>query len=83
MEKHFMLVRDNDDYNYIYGAIVFNKNGLNVELLQKRLNNMYEVLNKNQICDYNGDYIVKRVLESHEEYKDLEYIRYINYDVEV
>lgn len=89
MNKNILLVRDNEDYDYIYGVIVLKGNILDIKLLQRRLDNMREVLDKAEEngeldnINYNGEYVVKRVLESHNEYKDLEYISYGNCDVEV
>ena len=82
MKKNIIIIKDNEDCNYIYGAILLKRDNFNFDLLQERLDNMRKVLDKaeengelNNI-DYNGEYVVKRVLESYKEYKDLEYIEY-------
>lgn len=92
MKKNVILLRDNEEYDYIYGVIVLKENildMLNINLLQKRLDDMRDVLDEAQKngelenIDYNGEYVLKRVLESHKEYKDLEYIPYNNNNLEV
>ena len=89
MNKNLILVRDNGDYDYIYGAIILKGNILDTELLQKRIDDMRDILNKKEENgeldneDFNGEYILKEVLKKYKEYADLEYIPYGNYDVEV
>lgn len=82
MEKeNIIFLRDNEDYEYIYGVLILKGNILDLKLLQNRINNMREELG----YDYNGDDIMKAVLEKYkEEYQDLvKYIPYGNYDLEV
>lgn len=82
MEKeNIIFLRDNEDYEYIYGVLILKGNILDLKLLQNRINDMREELG----YDYNGDDIMKAVLEKYkEEYQDLvKYIPYGNYDLEV
>ena len=82
MEKeNIIFLRDNEDYEYIYGVLILKGNILDLKLLQNRINNMREELG----YDYNGDDIMKAVLEKYkEEYQDLvKYIPYGNYNLEV
>lgn len=82
MEKeNIIFLRDNEDYEYIYGVLILKGNVLDLKLLQNRINDMREELG----YDYNGDGIMKAVLEKYkEEYQDLvKYIPYGNYDLEV
>lgn len=82
MEKeNIIFLRDNEDYEYIYGVLILKGNILDLKLLQNRINNMREKLG----YDYNGDDIMKAVLEKYkEEYQDLvKYIPYGNYNLEV
>lgn len=82
MEKeNIIFLRDNEDYEYIYGVLILKGNVLDLKLLQNRINDMREELG----YDYNGDDIMKAVLEKYkEEYQDLvKYIPYGNYDLEV
>jgi hypothetical protein len=81
MEKENMiLVRDNGDYEYIYGVIILKGNVLDMNLFQKRLDDMREELGYD---DYNGDDIVEAVIKKYEDYKGLKYIHYNEYDLEV
>lgn len=82
MEKeNIIFLRDNEDYEYIYGVLILKGNILDLKLLQNRINDMREELG----YDYNGDDIMKAVLEKYkEEYQDLvKYIPYGNYNLEV
>lgn len=82
MEKeNIIFLKDNEDYEYIYGVLILKGNVLDLKLLQNRINDMREELG----YDYNGDDIMKAVLEKYkEEYQDLvKYIPYGNYDLEV
>ena len=82
MEKeNVIFLRDNEDYEYIYGVLILKGNILDLKLLQNRINDMREELG----YDYNGDDIMKAVLEKYkEEYQDLvKYIPYGNYNLEV
>lgn len=82
MEKeNIIFLRDNEDYEYIYGVLILKGNILDLKLLQNRINDMREELG----YDYNGDDIMKAVLKKYkEEYQDLvKYIPYGNYDLEV
>ena len=82
MEKeNIVFLRDNEDYEYIYGVLILKGNILDLKLLQNRINDMREELG----YDYNGDDIMKAVLEKYkEEYQDLvKYIPYGNYNLEV
>lgn len=82
MNKNIILLRDNDDYTYIYGAIIIDKNIFDVQLLQKRINKKREKVGYQEF-DGNGEDIVKMILNQYKEYENVEYIPYNNYDVEV
>ncbi len=80
-KENAMLLRDNEDYEYIYGVLILKGNIFDIELLQKRIDETREELGYD---DYNGEDIVKEVLKRYEEYKDIiRYIPYNNYDLEV
>ena len=72
MNKNLILVRDDEDYEFIYGALLLIGNVFDTGLFQRRLRDMREKLG---FEDYNGDDIVKAVLEEYkDDYKDIEYI---------
>lgn len=80
-KEKIILVRDDGDYEYIYGALILNGDILDLKLLQNRLD---EERDKLGYEDYNGEDIVKAVLKKYaEDYKDLRYISYNDYNVEV
>ena len=82
MEKeNIIFLRDNEDYEYIYGVLILKGNVLDLKLLQNRINDMTEEPDQED----NGDDRMKAVLEKYkEEYQDLvKYIPYGNYDLEV
>lgn len=89
MKKNIILVRDDEDFDYIYGVIILKGNILDTRLLQKRLDNMRKILYEKvengeyDNIDFNGDDIVKKVLKENEEYKDLEYISFGNEYLEI
>lgn len=82
MGKNMILLKDNDDCEYIYGAIIIEGNIFDIQLLQKRLDDMRDEVGYEEF-DGNGEDILKAVLEKFEEYKNVEYIPYGNYYVEV
>ena len=71
MRKMFILVRDNEDYDYIYGSLVLNNDVFDTDLFQKRLDDMR---NEMGYDDCNGDDIVNAVLSKYDEYKDIEFV---------
>lgn len=72
MNKNLILVRDDEDYEFIYGALLLIGNVFDTGLFQRRLRDIREKLG---FEDYNGDDIVKAVLEEYkDDYKDIEYI---------
>lgn len=80
-KEKIILVRDNGDYEYIYGVLILNGDVLDLKLLQNRLDKERDELGYE---DYNGEDIVKAVLKKYaEDYKDLRYISYNDYNVEV
>lgn len=79
MNEELILIRDNDDYNYIYGAIILRGNMIDIDLLQKRIKNMEDVLKEILYADE----IITRVLESHREYANLKYIPYNKNYIEI
>ncbi len=80
-KEKIILVRDNGDYEYIYGVLILNGDILDLKLLQNRLDKERDELGYE---DYNGEDIVKAVLKKYaEDYKDLRYISYNDYNVEV
>lgn len=70
MGKIFILVRDNEDYDYIYGSLVLKSNVFDTSLFQRRLDEMRSEMGYDNA---NGDDIVKAVLAKYDEYKDIEY----------
>ena len=80
-KEKIILVRDDGDYEYIYGALILNGDILDLKLLQNRLDEERDELGYE---DYNGEDIIKAVLKKYaEDYKDLRYISYNDYNVEV
>ena len=71
MNNIVVLVRDNEDYDYIYGCIILDSNVFDTHLFQKRLDAMREKLGYE---DYNGDGIVNAVLNEYDEYKNIKYV---------
>lgn len=71
MGKIFILVRDNEDYDYIYGSLVLKNNVFDTSLFQRRLDEMRDEMGYDNA---NGDDIVKAVLAKYDEYKDIEYV---------
>lgn len=72
MNKNLILVRDDEDFEFIYGALLLKGNIFDTGLFQRRIRSMREKLG---FEDYNGDDIVKAVLEEYKnDYKDIEYI---------
>lgn len=79
MNKCIILVRDNDDYEFIYGALVLKDNVFDMSLFQTRL---YETRKRLGYDDYNGDDIVRETIKKYN-YKNVEFIPYGDYSVEV
>lgn len=79
-KENVILLRDNGDYEYIYGVLILKGNILDINLLQRRINETRDELGYD---DYNGEDIVKEVLKRYEDYKTVKYISYNNYDLEV
>lgn len=71
MRKIVILVRDNEDYDYIYGSLILNSNVFDTSLFQRRLNEMRKEMGYD---DYNGGDIVNSVLNRYDEYKDIEFV---------
>ncbi len=71
MRKYFILVRDNEDYDYIYGSLVLKSNVFDTSLFQRRLDEMRDEMGYD---DVNGVDIVNAVLAKYDEYKDIEFI---------
>ena len=72
MEKIAIAVRDNEDYDYIYGFLILKSNVFDTSLFQRRLNDMRDEMG----YDYNGDEITREVLKRYEnDYKDVEFVR--------
>lgn len=78
--ENIILVRDDEEFEFIYGVLVIKGNVFDIKLLQQRIRDMREKLGYD---DYNGDDIVKKVINKYNEYKDTKYISYNNYDLEV
>ena len=75
---NIIVVKDNEDYSYIYGFLILKSNIFDTTLFQNRLNEMREKLG----YDYNGDEIVKAVLEKYgNDYKNIKYV--LNVDNEL
>lgn len=83
-KEKVILVKDSGDYGdfeYIYGVLILSGDTLDLRLLQNRLDKEREKLGYE---DYNGEDIIKIVLKKYtEDYKDLRYISYNDYNVEV
>lgn len=71
MGKIIILVRDNEDYDYIYGNLIIKSNVFDVRLFQKRLDDMRDELGYE---DVNGTDVVNAVIERYEEYSDVEFV---------
>lgn len=80
-KEKVILVRDNGDFDYIYGVLILSEDTLDLRLLQNRLDRERVVLGYE---DYNRENIIKMVLKKYaEDYKNLRYISYNDYNVEV
>ncbi len=80
-KEKVILVRANGDYDYIFGALILSGDTLDLRLLQNRLDR-----EKTEVSyeDNNREDIIKIVLKKYaEDYKDLRYISYNDYNVEV
>lgn len=71
MGKIIILVRDNEDYDYIYGNLIIKSNVFDVRLFQKRLDDMRDELGYE---DANGTDVVNAVIERYDEYSDVEFV---------
>ena len=90
--KNIILIRDNEENDYIYGFLLVKDSLENIDkyLLQERLNQMRDELDeleengKLENEDYSGVLVVKKTLEKYkEDYKNVEYIDYVYADLEV
>ena len=72
MKTILIPIRDNEDFDYIYGVLVLKSNIFDTKLFQRRLNEIREELGYE---DYNGVNIVEEVLKRYEkDYKDIKFV---------
>lgn len=73
MSKHLILIRDDEDYDYIYGALIVNSYVFDTQLFQNRLKEMRKEVGYDD--NYNGVDFVSMVLKKYSsDYKDIEFV---------
>ena len=77
--ENIVILRSKDEYDMICGVFVLKGNILDMKLLQNRIDKIKGELG----YGYNENDIIKEVLTRFDEYKDIRYIPYYDYDLEV